>query len=34
MITSLKFTGGKDSGYIVENKTKFVPKKKYEGWYI
>jgi predicted ATPase len=32
MITSLKFTGGKDSGYIVENKTKLVPKKKYEGW--
>ena len=32
MITSLKFTGGKDSGYIVENKTKRVPKKKYEGW--
>lgn len=32
MITSLKFTGGKDSGYIVENKTKLVPKKKYEEW--
>ena len=32
MITSLEFTGGKDSGYIVETKYKKVPKKQYTGW--